>query len=258
MVVFFCFVADVVRSKPSIALTFGRITKHYMWAKIYSGETAEGVRLVSLGEYRARCQSCGAIYWEAEHLYGSSTEVPFWCCGRSIKSMLSDRGVLRPIRDERVHNLYNGDGPEAVHFRRHIRGYNVALSTAIPVASESNPSLAGKKILAVNGMVYRKAPSYPNLQPDGLPRHHGQLFFVDFGEDVIQRRLQASTDPELRRDVLELLERYLRANNDFIRTFQFASEVQKEIERNEPGDAAEVCVVVNPHRTGFRTTDRYV
>lgn len=97
-------VADIVRSKPSIALTFGRITKHYMWAKVYRGEKAENIKLVSLGQYSARCptEGCGALCWEAEHLYASSTEVPYWCCGRTIKTMLSDRGVLRPIQDERI------------------------------------------------------------------------------------------------------------------------------------------------------------
>jgi len=170
--------------------------------------------------------------------------------------MLSNRGVLKPIRDPEIHDLYFSNSSEAVHFRQHIRGYNIALSTAIPIASESSPQLAAKKIVAVNGMVYRKAPSFPNLQADGYPRHHGQLYFLEFDEQIVERILQASTDPRLRPEILAKLELYLSAHNDLVRTFEFARDVQRE--QHDASDSAHVAVVANTHRTGFRTTDRYV
>jgi len=113
-------------------------------------------------------------------------------------------------------------------------------------------------MLDVNGMVYRKAPSFPNFQQDGYPRHQGQLYFLEFDDQVIERRLRASTDPKLRPEILAKLEIYLRAHNDLVRTFECARDVQKDLEEQDAAESAHVAVVVNPHKTGFRTTDRYV
>lgn len=59
--------------------------------------------------------------------------------------------------------------------------------------------------------------------------------------------------------MLEALEKYLRAHNGLVKTFEFAGKVQKRMEEEAAatGEVVErVGVVVNPHRQGFRVTDR--
>ena len=129
--------SDEVTSRLSVKLPRNRFGQHYMWAGVYVGETTRDVREISLGPMSVVCsaEGCGAVFWEAERLTGSDREVPFWCCSKNMRALLTERGVFKEIRDDVVHELYYGQSDDAEHFKRHIRAYNHVLTTAIPVVN---------------------------------------------------------------------------------------------------------------------------
>ena len=231
-----------------------------MWAGVFSGENTRSVEEVTLGSMSNKCPTvgCESLFYEAERISERNT-VPFWCCNKSTRALLTEQGVFKDIIDPNVHELYFGSSEVAQHFQRHIRAYNHVLCTAMPSTRYGGIYRRSTTIVTVNGKITFKAPSYPHFSADGMPDMAGQLFFVDASPAVTARRLALSTDPGLRRDVVELLEGYLRANNDFVRTFQLAGEVERTLQRSDQGgsECRRVMLVVNPHREGFRTTDRY-
>lgn len=228
-----------------------------MWALMYANEPVEKIERINLGGLTASCPTCGAIYWQAEHLANERcNELPFWCCGKTTKTLLSETATFSPIKDDYIRELYYGSSKCAEHFRKNIRSYNAVLSTAMPRVAYNK---AGKtaKTVTVGGSICFNAPSCPNIQDSGLPAHHGQLYFLDMTRDTVQKRMSASTNKEIREDILSELEKYLRAHNGLVRTFQYASQVQKQIQLEEGEDSASrVAVVVNPHRNGMRGTER--
>lgn len=110
-----------------------------MWAGVYAGESTREVQEISLGAMTAKCgvAGCAAVFWEAERLTGTDDEIPYWCCNKSTRALLTERGVFRDIQDEVVRELYYGQSEDAQHFRRHIRAFNDVLTTAYDGRSES-------------------------------------------------------------------------------------------------------------------------
>lgn len=88
-----------------------------------------------LGVYGVKCPdpSCPALYWEAERPCGSLTEVPAWCCGKTVKVRMRELAQFRPIENPQVHELFFGETETSEHFHRHIQAYNAILSVAMPV-----------------------------------------------------------------------------------------------------------------------------
>jgi hypothetical protein len=77
----------------------------------------------------------------------------------------------------------------------------------------------------VNGRATFSAPSYPAVDDNGIPVHPGAMYFVDMSEDIIAKRVEHSTDPYIRLHIVEMLERYLRQHNAFVRTFMLAKDI---------------------------------
>lgn len=238
--------SDEIKSRLSAKLSRNRFPVHYMWAGVYAGEHTRDVLEVSLGDMNVKCgeRGCSALYWQAERLVDSTTEVPFWCCNKSTKAILTERGVFRDIQDDIVHELYFEDSDDAEHFRRHIRAYNHVLTTAVPLVNYGRIFRRTEQIVTVNGKVTFRAPSCPTYGDDGLPATAGQLFFIDVNDATVSRRAALSTDPHLRHNLLRILEWYLRTHNHFVQTFQLAGRIERElIESGEHGRADGIGVV---------------
>jgi hypothetical protein len=232
-----------------------------MWAKMYAGETSATVQQVTLGRYDVVCPNanCGAVFWEAERLCGRE-DVPYWCCGRQVKTRLSELGAFRPIQDERVLELYQNESEDSKHFLANLTAYNSILSTALPVVKYASVSLKQSSVVTVNGKLTFRAPSLPNFDAEGLPSTYGQLYFVEMSREQVQKRIDLARDQTLRPHIVALLESYLRRHNDFVRTFKYAAEIQSALEERQDAGSSDavtrVSVLVNPHRDGFRVTDR--
>lgn len=254
--IYICWFADEILTKQSLALQGNRITKHYLWAVTFAGENAVNVRPYTIGMMDQPClqEDCHALFWGAERLYRDTKDVPYWCCGKTVRGIQGSNTQFRDIRSSEIHDLYFGESEAAKHFRSHIRGYNYALAPAVGVVKYKNIFSRGQRTVSVNGKVVYKAPeSGPAARMEEGP---GQLFFVDVSDETTQRRLLTSNDSELRPEILSVLERYLRVENDLVRTYLLASEIQEEMD--EVGDERRVALIVNPRRQGFRVTDRLV
>ena len=238
----------------------------FMPARLYCGEPTEDIRPVKLGPWDVRCPDCGALFFRAERL-ANGVDVLSLCCGKTERYELDPAAMLRPIQDEAVRELYFGTSEDALHFRQHARAYNTALSVGMPAVQYERRQVRSNHVIAVNGKAVFNAPALPRLDTDGLPRQPGQLYFVDVSEASIGKRILASTDPHLRPHIVQMLVRYLEQHNDLIKTFLLAKEVMQRQDAEESDEdlfAEEDCrvrglhVLVNPHRDGFRVTDRSV
>jgi hypothetical protein len=95
-----------------------------MWARLYAEERTEDIESVTLGDFDFPRSKCGALYWRAERLCESQTEVPHWCCGKTVRTELGESGMFSEIRDANVRDLFMSDSEEAIHFRRHAKACN--------------------------------------------------------------------------------------------------------------------------------------
>lgn len=254
--------ADDIQCKPSRELLRGTMPRTYMWAAVYRGESADEVLPLKLGDFETRCSTCGALYWRAEKL-ADGRDTPAWCCGKTLSYTLTESARLKPILDPAVEALYSGQSEDAIHFRRHGRAYNCILSVGMPSVQYDRRQVRTESVIGVNGRMAFNVPARPTVAQDGLPNQPGQLYFVDLSEEVVARRILCSTDAEnLRPHIVQLLEGYLRSHNPLVQTMMLAKE-RLDAQRDAAISASEsdvegVVVLVNPHRDGFRVTDRYV
>jgi len=147
--------------RQSLALPCGVLKPQHLWALVFMDESCCDVPMVTLGQMNAQCPNCGAAYWQAEHFAPPNQgELPYWCCGKSERQMLSERGFFKPIRDDFIHKLYHGNTSDAKHFKHHIRSYNAILSLAMPYVRYDKAGHYAKTV-TVNGKITFNAPSCP-------------------------------------------------------------------------------------------------
>ena len=188
------------------------------------------------------CSYCGSKFWMGERDQRSTLASPtFFVCCAGGKVRLPP--LLKP--PTYLMDLYNLFRPEAISFRRNIRGYN-SLLACTSFGANVNDEFQGRGIsnFSVHGEVYHLIGSL--LPEEGQVPRFAQLYIYDT-ENEIRNRLNLMQD--LDATILENLQNMLNAVNPYIYVFRQIRDIF------HTSEIPDVSMVIHSDRT--RNLHRY-
>ena len=183
----------------------------------------------------AICQFCGAKHWLAEQVSGSACSPMFSCCCHRGKVVLPPL----PAPPLAIHSLITDQTSQVQHFRRHIRQYNLCFTFTSFRASDNNiiHNGHGPWIWKTGYQIYHSAGSL--LPSDGEQPSYAQLYFYNADNAIRYRKRH---NPNLRRELLDIIQQSLYECNPFSKVFLHARNV---LHRLNSGSLA-IQIVADP------------
>ena len=140
--------------------------------------------------------------------------------------------VLPELREppEPLYGLLNHGHPHSSHFLSNIRAYNSIFQMASTTASFDGATLGpGISQFKINGEIHHRIGS---LQPEaGMLPKFAQIYILD-SERAAERRSQIFDDLELKKPLINQLQRMLQQCNPFVRTFASVASIIREAEEH--------------------------
>ncbi|KAG5863313.1 hypothetical protein JTB14_024440 [Gonioctena quinquepunctata] len=158
------------------------------------------------------CPHCGALFYTYEHV--NREQIHTNCCARGVFTLPALRAYPPALKD-----LYTGDGPMAIQFRRRIRYINSLFAMASFKTSRPIPERRGQGLwsFTICGQIYHFLDNIPNTQ-DLVQPCLNKIYFLDV-EDALMRRnsfAKDMIDPTLMR----IIELSLRNVNPYIQAYK--------------------------------------
>ena len=169
--------------------------------------------LGSFNEVENKCDFCGAFKFSGEM---------FNCCGSGAVQLPAPSAYPPALQQ-----LYIGGPPDLVeHFSKNQKKYNehfaLAAMSVNQVQSDSRPG--SDRVFRMNGeIVHGTRPLHP---AQGNARLNGQLYVFGDGEYALEERMRGV--PNLRPDVLRLIQNVLWDVNPYARAFQHFHELEEQ------------------------------
>ena len=200
------------------------------------------VKPVDIGQLtEMECPHCHALYYFVESAKDKGYRE---CCHRGKISMEPFR---RPT-EEAIYELYAGTSPNAVHFRTNLRAYNNLLSLGTVVADWETGTGRGPSVLRINGQIQHfincSDPSASRTRRD-----RDQIYFTEIIDESVDARLERARLFSLapNRDVLRLVETYIRRENPYAQSYRMLKEVLANVHDR---DVTDVVLAINPVQRG--------
>lgn len=196
-----------------------------------------------------RCQHCGAIHWIEERLgHSSKTSPKFRCCQSGKINVPKVNDTPEALRHLLSETRVNRNGKiewaeRTAHFHQNIRVYNNALSftsLGVKIDESITNNNNGAYSFRIQGELYHRLGSL--LPPDDQEPRFAQIWMSDGTEEMtlIRERIH----PQLRRDILTLLNNLMLQHNPYATFFRTAQERIA----NDPASRVRLCMVdTNAH-----------
>jgi hypothetical protein len=173
---------------------------------------------LDLGSMSFSCPFCSALHWKSESSgHGPNKQLLFESCCKKGAVVLQPLPSPPPL----LRHLFQSMSNDAVHFRKHIRSYNAALSyTSFAYTPDSRLlPYDGQSVFQLQGAHYH----YQGPLQDSSPTY-AQLFFLDPNE-ATDIRVQRESNSELHYSILASLDTLFRAENPFWRLYHRAVDI---------------------------------
>jgi hypothetical protein len=183
----------------------------------------EPVQIHDLGRADHQCRNCKALHWAAESV--RSTQGPGQgygiCCNHGTVKLPEYPDPPHALRD-----LIDGTDARSLSFRTEIRRYNAALaftSLGVDIDQHINQG-SGPYIFRIHGALHHRIGSI--LPQEGKERSYAQLYIHDTHDAGVQALdVRMRRNPELSRDVMQLLQELLIEQNHYSHLYQHAYEI---------------------------------
>ncbi|XP_055860289.1 uncharacterized protein LOC129921730 [Biomphalaria glabrata] len=193
----------------------------------YKSAVNSSVNYRSLGPFTITCIHCQAIHFPEERVGNKVNRDSFGdCCLHGRISLEA------PIFPNELIILFLGQHPLAQEFHKKIRNLNACFSLAsFNVDDDRTINSHGIYSFIAAGMIYHKInlAVHPTQNPNGdyeRPQY-GQLYFLD-PDDAVNERIHHPYNSDINQDLMNRLEKIIRAVNCFAQAFKMMREVETE------------------------------
>lgn len=203
-----------------------------------------------LSNFDVRCIHCGALHFDEERVQGKHDRNSFFDCCAHGKIEYKDgdiwiddtdgtpRSLFKQYPDS-FKDLFVGKYPEQGNFFLNIRKVNGSYALASLCANRYEFKTHGPYCFKLSGQVYYKFNTAAEPDEGDVPTN-GQLFFVDT-EEALEHRKAHLTVKDFRKGsyrtescfrIFDMVEKYLRQNNDYAKAYTMMKEEQEEQTKN--------------------------
>jgi len=255
-----CFAAKPASEEAKHFKAYNSKRRTYMLAAFYGKEDLNEVKEVTFGKCDQVCPECDSRFWMNEIV---DRKPPGLTCCSYGRIKLPDICKFKRPSDEIV-ELYTGSSAKSKNFQSNILKYNKLFATSFIGGNFKNVGSTqhGLWSLQVNGEVKWLNHAFQDPGDASRGPNTGQLYFLDFTNDTAQniqeQRLQGlQYHDDLIPENLQLLERFQRESNNFIRCFKFTAEIIRQEQEQAAAlgvSVPDVVFVVNPKAPGTRAT----